>query len=216
MPTLSKHTWTIFLVVLALALVAWRYWDYLANPWTRDGMVRANVIQVTPRVSGPIVELPIEDNQAVRAGELLFRIDPRTFQTALDGAGAQLDTTRDHLRELEEQVRAAEAQLEQAESMIAQAQFAIESAEAHAVRTAADYARAVDLIDRGDISKRDYDLSYADNETARADLQSARSNLAESRAFEVQTRAQLAAAKAELGAPGEDNAQLRAAKADLE
>ena len=51
------------IVALAALSVLVTYWDYVVNPWTRDGQVRAQVIQVTPRVSGPIVDLPIVDNQ---------------------------------------------------------------------------------------------------------------------------------------------------------
>jgi len=76
-------------VLIAVGALAVKYGDYLSNPWTRAGQVRANVIQVATRVSGPIVELPIKDNQAVKAGGLLFRIDPRTFKEALARATAE-------------------------------------------------------------------------------------------------------------------------------
>ena len=84
---------TLAILLLAALLAVIKYWDYINNPWTRNGMVRANVIQVTPRVSGPIVELPIIDNQEVKAGDLLFRIDPRTFQADLFEAEAELERT---------------------------------------------------------------------------------------------------------------------------
>jgi RND family efflux transporter MFP subunit len=77
-------------VLVAVWVVTTKYWYYLTNPWTRDGQVRAQVIQITPRVSGPIVELPIKDNQFVKAGDLLFKIDPRTFQAAVNQAQADL------------------------------------------------------------------------------------------------------------------------------
>ena len=77
------------MVLIAVGALAVKYGDYLSNPWTRAGQVRANVIQVATRVSGPIVELPIKDNQAVKAGGLLFRIDPRTFKEALARATAE-------------------------------------------------------------------------------------------------------------------------------
>ena len=50
-------------------------------------------IQITPRVSGPIVDLPARDNRRVEAGELLFRIDPRTFQADLERAEVELERT---------------------------------------------------------------------------------------------------------------------------
>ena len=71
------------IVLAALLVVAAKYWDYVVNPWTRDGQVRAQVIQTTSRVTAPIVELPIEDNQRVRKGDLLFELDPRTFEAQL-------------------------------------------------------------------------------------------------------------------------------------
>ena len=66
-----KYVVTITIVVIAVVVVLLRYWDLITNPWTRDGQVRAEVIQIAPRVSGPIVQLPIKDNQLVKAGDLL-------------------------------------------------------------------------------------------------------------------------------------------------
>ena len=69
-----KFLLTGTVVLVAVGVVNSKYWYYITNPWTRDGQVRAQVIQVTPRVSGPIVDLPIKDNQLVKAGDLLFKI----------------------------------------------------------------------------------------------------------------------------------------------
>ncbi len=77
-------------VLVAVVVVLFMYWDYVTNPWTRDGQVRAQVVLITPRISGPIVNLPIKDNQLVRTGDLLFEIDPRTFQAAVEEAQADL------------------------------------------------------------------------------------------------------------------------------
>ena len=45
--SIKKHSFTAIVVIVAIALAAWKYWDYLHNPWTRNGMVRAIVIQVS-------------------------------------------------------------------------------------------------------------------------------------------------------------------------
>ncbi len=82
------------IVLAAVLVVVAKYWDYVVHPWTRDGQVMAQVIQITPRVSGPLVALPIEDNQFVKRGDLLFEIDPRTFEAALDQAKADLATAK--------------------------------------------------------------------------------------------------------------------------
>ena len=214
---LSKKVLTTSLVVLvAVGAIALKYWDYLTNPWTRNGQVRANIIQVSPRVSGPIVRLPIIDNQFVKAGDLLFEIDPRTYQASLDQAGANLDETRDHLKDLEQQVKAAEAALDQSTSGIEQAASAVKSANAELVRAKADFARASELVVEGSISKRNFDQTKATYDVAVADDQKAKAQLIQSRAARIQAQAELARAQAELGASGEDNAQLRAAKAALE
>ena len=88
-----KYFLTGTIVLIAVFVVAIKYWDYVTNPWTRDGQVRANVVQVATRVSGPIVKLPIEDNQFVKTGELLFEIDPRPFAIAVDASPRLLSST---------------------------------------------------------------------------------------------------------------------------
>jgi multidrug resistance efflux pump len=101
------------IVLAACGVVLAKYWDYVVYPWTRDGQVMAQVIQVTPRVSGPLVQLPVRDNQFVKKGDLLFEIDPRTFKASLDQAQADLATAKvklDNARSEEKQFRAAAAQ----------------------------------------------------------------------------------------------------------
>ena len=78
----------------AVAIAAWvlydLYKDYLIYPWTRDGQVSAQVIQITPRVTGPLIELPIKDNQWVKKGDLLFKVDPNDYLALVDQALSDL------------------------------------------------------------------------------------------------------------------------------
>jgi multidrug resistance efflux pump len=87
---IMRYLITLGAVVAAGFVLANMFHEYLFQPWTRDGHVRAQIIKITPRVGGPIVELPIHDNQAVAKGDLLFKIDPRTFQLAIEQAEAKL------------------------------------------------------------------------------------------------------------------------------
>lgn len=87
---LKRVSLTTILLLTALAAIGWKYQQYLSNPWTRDGQIRAQVIQITPRVTGPITHIHIKDNSVVKAGDLLFEIDPRTYQAALEKAEASL------------------------------------------------------------------------------------------------------------------------------
>jgi multidrug resistance efflux pump len=85
-----SYTITLGAVVLAGFILADMFQEYLFHPWTRDGHVRAQIIKITPRVSGPLVDLPIQDNQAVKKGDILFRIDPRTYALSIEQAEAKL------------------------------------------------------------------------------------------------------------------------------
>ncbi len=71
--------------------------------------MRAQVIQITPRISGPIVNLPVVDNQLVKTGDLRFEIDPRTFSSAVDGARADLQQAQVQVEEAKDKADRAAA-----------------------------------------------------------------------------------------------------------
>ncbi len=91
----------VTLIVAAIALVVgWQLWVYyLDAPWTRDGRVRADVVGVTPDVSGLVSEVLVQDNETVHAGDVLFRIDRARFALALQQADAVLNNRRAALQE---------------------------------------------------------------------------------------------------------------------
>jgi len=68
--------------------MAWNYYEY--TPWTRDGRVRVYTVQVAPEVSGTVVSLPIKGVQFLHKGDVLFQIDPRTYENKLKQATGQL------------------------------------------------------------------------------------------------------------------------------
>ena len=89
---------TVVLVILALIAGNWVWNYYLYAPWTRDGKVRAEIITLSPDVSGWVRELNIEDNQSVSRGDPLFSIDDTRYQAALAKADAQLLYQQEALR----------------------------------------------------------------------------------------------------------------------
>ena len=97
-----KFAVTLTVVALAAAAAFLLYKHYATHPWTRDGQVRANIVGIAPRVAGPVIQIPIIDNQRVKKGDLLFEIDPSTFQAAVDSSAAKL-----------QQAQAAELQAQQ-------------------------------------------------------------------------------------------------------
>ena len=99
---LAVMRWSVTaLLLLAASLVAlWLWHRYETAPWTRDGHVYADVVRVTPDISGLVTEVDVRDNQIVHKGQLLFVVDRPRYEDAL----AQADAT----------VTSAQATLDQA------------------------------------------------------------------------------------------------------
>jgi multidrug resistance efflux pump len=139
-------------IVVVAALIALRYlWDrYERDPWTRDGRVRADVVQVAPDVSGLVTDVLVHDNQVVKKGQALFVIDQPRFELALRqseaavaSAQAQVDEAvledkRNHnLGNLvsTELLQQGGTKLEQARAALAQAVVAHDTAKLNMDRT---------------------------------------------------------------------------------
>ena len=197
----------------AIAVFSFKYWDYVVNPWTRDGQVRAQVIQIAPRVTAPIVNLPITDNQFVKKGDLLFELDPSTFAASLEQARAKLDETRDDIESLGMQVEEAQAMVAESEASLAAARASIKRTKAAVVKTKASLSRATELLKRGDVAKRTLDAAKADYESAVSDDQNVLAKVKAAEADKLRVEANLAEARANHGASGNKNPLLRAAKA---
>ena len=197
-----KHLLTGAVVAVAILVVLLKYWDYVLNPWTRDGQVRAEVVQIAPRVSGPIVSLPVKDNQFVKAGDLLFEIDPRTYAASQAQALAKYDITDDNYLAGEKQIDASLAQLDQARSTIKQL-------DAQIVKDRAEFERQQELLPKRATSQKSVDRAKANYNVSLEQRAGAVASLA-------QAEATLAKNRATLGTIGDANASLRQARAELE
>ena len=211
-----KHLRTASIVLIAVAAVSFKYWDYITNPWTRNGQVMSYVIQVTPRVTGPIINLPIKDNQSVKAGDLLFEIDPRTFKASLDQMRANYDQTLDDIVALEKQVEAATASVAQFQSAITEAKSTVDAATSKHTKALVKFERNRVLVAKGTISKQRFDDLKMQHEVAAANKAQSIAALMAAKSALIQAQASLAQAQANLGAPGAENARLRAAKAAVD
>jgi RND family efflux transporter MFP subunit len=89
-----KKFFSLIATLLILALAIWigrLLWiHYMDTPWTRDGRVRADVINVAADVSGVVIDVPVKDNQPVRKGDVLMQIDPEHYQLAVKQAEAMV------------------------------------------------------------------------------------------------------------------------------
>jgi multidrug resistance efflux pump len=174
----------VFAAVLA-ALVL-RHTD--RYPTTDDAYVDADVVGVVAQVAGPIVKLPVADNQAVHAGELLFEIDPRPFRIEVEQARAELDRTGLDVTALADAVTSAEAGVRYARAQLRLAET--------------QWRRVEPLSEIGAIPYQDRDKAQAALDSARAGLENA--------------EAELAQARANLGEADANNPDIRAAVARLE
>jgi len=175
-------------VAVAAVLGALLYRHYERYPTTDDAYVDADVVGIVAQVAGPIVNLPIADNQAVRANDLLFEIDSRPFRIEVAKARAEVDKTGDDVSALADAVTSAEAGVRYRKAQLRLAET--------------QWKRVEPLAKLGA-------LPFQDRDKAVAGLDEARAGLADA-------EAKLAQALNNLGARDENNPQLRAAIAQLD
>jgi multidrug resistance efflux pump len=161
---------------------------YERHPTTDDAYVDADVVGIVAQVAGPIVNLAVVDNQLVRAGELLFEIDPRPFRIEVEQTRAELDQTGQDVTALTDAVTSAEAGVRYAQAQLRLAQT--------------QWRRVEPLAKIGALPFQDRDKAQAALDGARAGLENA--------------QAVLAQARANLGEADADNSEIRAAVAELE
>ena len=216
MKPIVKIITTGVIVLAALGMIAYKYRDYMKYPWTRDGLVRAQVVQIAPRVSGPLVRVPIQNNQLVKKGDLLFEIDPSTFQANVNLARAQFDNMRDIVKSLFEQVEGLKRTVEQRQAEIGEAKFEVEGSAAEVENARISLGRAKELFTETVNTQRDVDDKSMAYQVALAQLGAARAKVSQMTAALAQAKDDLARGLADLGVLGEDNPRLRRAAADLE
>lgn len=155
----------IALVLLAAVVVY--YFQFIA-PFesTDDAFIEGHVTVISPRVSGPVVNLAVRDNQDLKEGDLILEIDPLDYKTKLAQASADLAAANGQLEQSKAQVVVDEAKA-------AQQAAAVASAEAEAHRTGADLKRYQSVESRA-VSRSQLDLAQAQSESTTAGLEVAR------------------------------------------
>ena len=129
-------TLAVTAVAVWAGLLLWNHFQ--RDPWTRDGRVRADVVQVAPDVGGLVTEVDVIDNQAVRRGQVLFVVDRDRYALALRQADATLASQRANLVEARQELQrnlqltdlVSREQLQQSQSRTQQAEAAVAQASA--------------------------------------------------------------------------------------
>lgn len=172
----------IFVVVIILAMMTvihlWNY--YNSEPWTRDGRVRADVMNVASDVSGLVTEVLVQDNQTVKKGQVLFRIDTARLQMAVAQAQTDLSKAQANLTEAQAAVAVAKANIHKSQTNIRLAD-----------KNAARYASLLD----GAVSKQEQDQMFAVRDQAHAEEKQMQAALSQADANVLQQKAAVEAAQ---------------------
>jgi multidrug resistance efflux pump len=177
---------TLVVLVLGVGLYGYHLLADRLTPYTDQATVQAYVVNLAPDVSGRVKAVNVVDNQRVRAGQILFAIDPERYEIAIKSAEAQLASAG-------EAVGASAAALASAEARLA-------TSEANLINVQKQTARVFELVERGFRPKADGDESRASLRSANADV--------------VRAKADVEQARQNLG-PLDGNAQVRSAQAAL-
>ena len=219
-PKVRRLLWAGGAVVLAAILGLFLY--YHSRESTDDAQVDGHITPMASKVYGRVAEVLVEDNQAVKAGQALVKIDPRDYQAAVDqakaalalaesearSAGVDVPRTRENVvsgtSSADAQYMAALADVARAQATYEQAQTAdlawaqanVEKSRANAELAKADLARYTPLMEKGEISKQQYDAAKANADASASALRADQERLAQTQRNVEVVKAQLDAAKA--------------------
>jgi membrane fusion protein (multidrug efflux system) len=160
----------IFIGIGALALIAgvWFAYQYITvgrfMVSTDDAYVGVHMSVISPKVSAYVSDVPITDNQFVKEGDVLVRLDDGDYKLALDQAKSKLATQNAAIATFDAQIKAAEATAAQARAMLT-------AANANVVKTEADYRRTNALTAKDYSTKASLDAAIAARDSARAQVQ---------------------------------------------
>ncbi|HEX3117621.1 MAG TPA: HlyD family secretion protein [Candidatus Acidoferrum sp.] len=208
--------------IAALALVVGLFFYFHDRESTDDAQVDGHITPVASKIYGRVAEVLVLDNQPVKAGQILVKIDPRDYQAALDQAKAQLalaeadaqsagvdvPRTRENVASgtssADAQLLGAQASLAMAQSTYEQAQTAdlayaqanIDKSKANSELAKADLARYKPLLDKAEISQQQYDAAKANADATASSLKADQEKLSQAQRNIDIAKAQVAAAQA--------------------
>jgi len=176
----SRRKLVVIAVVTLLAIgAALFYWHSTFTEDTDDAQVDGDLYQVSSRIAGQVIKVYVEDNQEVKAGDLLAEIDPKDFQVALEQAQANLAsaeassiqanagvpitsiTSTTSISTTSSDVQGAQAAVAQSSKQVAAANARVDQAKANARKSDLDVERYQPLVEKDVISKQQYDAAVA-------------------------------------------------------
>src|SRR5882762_205109 len=176
---------------------------------TTEGIVNADI---KAQVTGYLLRQDYQEGSFVKKGQLLFELDPRPFQAAIDQAAGQVAQFQGQLEQANSQVTQAEAQVAQANSQILQAQAQLAQAQANQIKTQLDVNKYAPLLEQKAVTQQDYDNAAQANAVSRAQVKAAEAGVDTARAQLRAANAQVITAKATVKAT---EGQIENAKAGV-
>ena len=164
---------------------------------TTDGMVNA---EIKAEVTGYLLRQAYKEGSFVKKGELLFEIDPRPFQAALDQARGQLAQFQGQLEQANSGVKNAEAQVAQANSQLLQAEAQLAQQQANQMKAQLDVNKYAPLLEQKAVTQQEYDNAAQTNAVAKAQVKAAEAGIETARAQVRAANAQVGTAKAAVAA----------------
>jgi membrane fusion protein (multidrug efflux system) len=202
----------IILVVLTFVGLLW-YQHTESNESTNDAFIDAHNVPVSPQVAGQVLQVPVNDNQVVKQGDLLLQIDPSTLNAVLAQAKSSLALNEAKLQVATLDFTNAQAQLISTQAIEAQAHAQASAVESEARRAEADVARGRQLRTNNVISPEEFDHLVSAANAARANFEAARKQVLAQHSRVVEATNQVASAQAQITAA---RAQIADAQAAVE
>lgn len=192
----------------------WGYWTWSqGHESTDNAFIDGHIAQVSPRVTGHVAKVFVEDNQLVKAGDVLFELDGEDYQALLDEATSKEVGAKADLAAALSVVEQARAQVTVVQANVAQAQAEAARREAELVRAQADLAEYSKAHDSGALSTMEFGKAQTAQQTAQAAVDAAHKAVAAAEAQVGQARSTLAAREGQVAVA---EAQITAAQAAVE
>ena len=138
----NAKTWTIAAIV-GVVVIGWILFSMnLFQPYSKQAVVSQYVVQIAPRVTGQVIEVPASPNVPIKKGDVLFKIDPAPFQASVDGLRAGLVQAEQNAKSLEDNLASAKASVEQARAGLVSAHQQVTSLDAQLDAATAAVAQA--------------------------------------------------------------------------
>src|SRR6266478_4967303 len=160
---------------------------------TTEGIVNADI---KAEVTGYLLKQDYKEGSFVKKGQLLFELDPRPFQAAVDQANGQVAQFQGQLEQANSQDLQAEAQAAQANAQLLQAQAQLTQAQANQVKTQLDVNKYAPRAEQKAVTQQDLDNAVQANVVAKAQVEAAKSGVEAARAQLRVVNAQIGTAKA--------------------